>query len=273
LGPFGQFPLTAGEYTQLNIMKFAPAVAFQPNERLSFGLAVHIDYSTLDLRDGTSPNYGAGVQVGMIYKATDRLSLGLNYVTPQNINYDDVYDLNGDGNSDRLQLESPQQLGFGLAYNFLEYKLLVETDVKWINWNGSNGYDEFGWGDQWVLAVGAQYQPIQKLFLRMGYNYGNNPVNEHNGWNGFSPATVQGKTMPRYYYETFRMIGFPAVVEHHITAGIGYEISPRFALNLGYMHAFSKTITEQGTDMYGQPVGIESTLSENGLDFGLTWRF
>jgi long-chain fatty acid transport protein len=271
---FGQAPLIAGAYTQLNIMKFAPAVAFQPNERLSFGLAMHIDYSTLDLRDGTSANYGVGVQVGMIYKATDRLSLGLNYVTPQNINYDDVYDLDGDTKSDRLQLESPQQLGFGLAYNFLEYKLLVETDVKWINWNGSNGYGDFGWGDQWVFAVGAQYQPMQKLFLRMGYNYGNNPVNEHNGWNGSSPTTVQGNTMPRYYYESFRVIGFPAVVEHHITAGIGYEFSPKFAMNLGYMHAFSNTIKEQGTDLTGQvPVGMESTLSQNGLDFGLTWRF
>ena len=268
-GQFGQFPLTAGEYTQLNIMKFAPAIAFQPNERLSFGLAVHIDYSTLDLRDGTSPNYGVGVQVGMIYKATDRLSLGLNYVTPQNVNYDDVYDLDGDGKSDRLQLESPQQLGFGLAYNFLEYKLLVETDVKWINWNGSNGYDDFGWGDQWVFAVGAQYQPMQKLFLRMGYNYGNNPVNEHNGWNGSSPTTVQGNTMPRYYYESFRVIGFPAIVEHHITAGIGYEFSPKFALNLGYMHAFSNTIKEQGTDITGQPVGMESTLSRERPGFRL----
>ena len=92
---------------------------------------------------------------------------------------------------------------------FWNYKLLLEADVKWINWNGANGYDDFGWGDQWVFAVGAQYQPIQKLFLRMGYNYGENPVNEHNGWNGHSLTTVQGNTMPRYYYETFRMIGFP----------------------------------------------------------------
>jgi long-chain fatty acid transport protein len=273
LGPFGQFPLIAGEYTQLSIMKFAPAVAFQPNESLSFGLAVHIDYATLDLRDGSSPNYGVGAQLGMIYKVNDSLSLGLNYVTPQNVNFNDVVDFDKDGSADRLKLESPQQLGLGVAYRFLAYKLLVEADVKWINWNGANGYDEFGWGDQWVFAVGAEYQPIQKLFLRMGYNYGNNPVNEHNGWNGFSPTSVQGKYMPRYYYETFRVIGFPAVVEHHITAGIGYEFSPKFALNLGYMHAFSNTIKEQGTDMYGQPVGIESTLSENGLDFGLTWRF
>ena len=270
---YGGYPLIAGEYTQLSIMKFAPAVAFQPNERLSFGLAAHIDYSTLDLRDGSSPGYGIGAQLGMIYKVNDNLSLGLNYITPQNVNHNDVVDFDNDGDPDRLKLESPQQVGFGVAYKFFNYKMLLEADVKWINWNGANGYDDFGWGDQWVFAVGGQYQPIQKLFLRMGYNYGENPVNVHNGWNGQSPAAVQGKVMPRYYYETFRVIGFPAVVEHHITAGIGYEFSPKFALNLGLMHAFSKTINEQGTDITGQPVGIESTLSENSLDLGLTWRF
>ena len=274
-GPFGQFPLIAGEYTQLSIMKFAPAIAVQPNERLSFGLAAHIDYSTLDLRDGSSPGYGIGAQLGMIYKVNDSLSLGLNYITPQNVDYDNVFDFDGDGISDRLKLESPQQIGLGVAYKFFNYKMLLEADVKWINWANANGYEDFDWDNQWVFAVGGQYEPIQKLFLRMGYNYGANPVNEHNGWDGTptSQITVQGKNLPRYYYETFRVIGFPAVVEHHITAGIGYEFSPKFALNLGLMHAFSKTLKEQGTDLTGQPVGIESTLSENSLDLGLTWRF
>ena len=136
-------------------MKFAPAVAFQPNERLSFGLAVHIDYSTLDLRDGSSPNYGVGVQLGMIYKATDSLSLGLNYVTPQNVNYDDVFDFDGDGTRTGSSWSPRSRWGWVWPISFCNYKMLLETDVKWINWNGANGYDDFGWGDQWVFAVGA----------------------------------------------------------------------------------------------------------------------
>ena len=34
-GPMGQFPLVSGEFTQLQILRFAPAVAFQPSEKLS----------------------------------------------------------------------------------------------------------------------------------------------------------------------------------------------------------------------------------------------
>ena len=131
-----------------------------------------------------------------------------------------------------------------------------------------------------MFAVGAQWQPIQGLFLRAGYNYSESPVNEHNGWDGSFGATgpnsvtnVQGKNIPTYYYETFRTIGFPAVVEHHVTFGVGYKITPTVELNVGYMYAFENDITERGTDPLGRPVEIESNLSEQAIDFGFTWRF
>ncbi len=135
---------------------------------------------------------------------------------------------------------------------------------------------------RWLFAIGAQYKATDKLFLRIGYNYASNPVKEHNGWDGnFNPGTgapnsvniIQGKPVASYYYETFRIIGFPAIVEHHITAGIGYKFTDDFSLDLGFVYAIENTITETGTDPFGQPVTIESTLSETSLDFGLTWRF
>lgn len=273
-GPAAGFPLASGEYTELQIFKFSPAIAVQPFEKLSIGVGLHVDYSTLDLREGTSKNYGIGAQVGAIYKITDQMSFGLNFITPQNINYDNVVDLDQDGNLDGLELESPWQVGIGLAYNFLDNKLLVEGDVKWLNWSGANGYEDFDWNDQWVFAIGAQYKPIPKLALRLGYNYAANPVDDHTGFNGAEPATVQGKTLPTYYYESFRIIGFPAIVEHHITAGLSYEFSPKFSVQAGYVHAFENTIKETGTGPDGMtPASFESSLYEDSVDFGFTWRF
>jgi long-chain fatty acid transport protein len=273
---FGQgAPLVSGEFSQLQIMKFAPAIAFQPMDQLSFGLAVHVDYSSLDLRDGSSFNYGIGAQIGMIYKITDQVSFGLSYVTPQNVEHNNVRDFDGDGNSDKLELESPHQVGAGIAYKPFGDQLLLETDVKWLDWADANGYGDFDWESQVVVSVGAQYKPIPNLALRLGYNYANNPVQEHDGFNGvFGQFTkLQGKLVPTYYYETFRVIGFPAVVEHHITAGIGYDITPKVGLNLGYTHGFEKTIRETGTNIIGQRAILESSLSEDSVDFGLTWRF
>jgi long-chain fatty acid transport protein len=275
-------PLVAGEYTQLQILKFAPSIAFQPNERFSLGLAVHIDYANLDLRSGSSFNYGFGVQLGALYKVSDMVSVGATYISPQEVNHKNVRDLNGDGVADSLKLESPQQLGLGIAFEPIKDTFLIEVDGRWINWEDAKGYEDFDWKDQWVLAVGAQYKPTKQLALRAGYNYGNNPVREHGGFNGsFNPATgfpndvvsVQGKILPRYYYETFRIIGFPAIVKQHVSFGIGYELSKRFAVNAGYTHAFKEKIRESGTNIVGTPVVLESNLSEDSLEFGFTWRF
>lgn len=274
---YGGAPMISGEYTSLQIMKFAPSIAFQPYPNMSFGLALHIDYGTLDLRRGASIGYGFGIQPGMIYKISDDISLGLTYISAQKVDHERVNDFNQDGVLDDLELESPQQAGIGLSWNLRDVNAVVEADLKWINWADAEGYKEFDWNNQWVLGIGAQFKPTEKLVLRIGYNYGKNPVKEHNGFNGtFAPANVtnvQGKFINNYYYETFRIIGFPAVVEHHITLGVGYNVSPSFNVNLGYVHAFKETVRESGLDPTGAPVTLESTLKEDSLDFGLTWRF
>jgi long-chain fatty acid transport protein len=267
-------PLVSGDYTQLQIMKFAPSIAFQLSPNFSAGLAFHINYGNLDLKNGGSSGFAFGLQPGIIYKPTDNLSLGLIYVSPQKINHKNISDFDGDGTDDDLELESPQQAGFGIAYDFFDTGLLLETNVKWLNWSDAEGYQDFDWKDQWVLAIGAQYKATDKLVLRAGYNYAENPVKEHNNFNGLTQTTVQGKTLPStYYYETFRLIGFPAIVEHHITAGIGYKFTDYFSLDLGFVYAFENSMTESGTDPFGTAVTIESTLSETSIDFGLTYRF
>jgi long-chain fatty acid transport protein len=277
-GPMGQFPLAAGEFTQLQILKFSPSIAYQPTNNLSLGVGVHIDYANLDLRGGSSFNYGIGVQLGAIYKLTDGVTIGATYVTPQEVDYKKVKDFNGEGTADDLKLAQPQQAGIGISIEPMKDVLLIEVDGKWLNWENAKGYDDFDWKDQWVLAVGAQFKPTKQLALRAGYNYANNPVREHNGFVGVTATgpnmiSIQGKSMPVYYFETFRIIGFPAIAKQHATVGIGYEFSNRFALNAGYTHAFKETITESGTNIAGQPTTLKSSLSEDSVEFGITWRF
>ena len=163
--------------------------------------------------------------------------------------------------------------------------LLVEADVKWLNWSDADGYSDFDWEDQWVYALGIQVEPVKKFSLRAGFNYAKNPLKKHSNFDGSfdfsnpeqpvpnSINRVQGKILPTYYYEAFRIIGFPAIVEKHLTFGAGYKITERFSMNAGYMHAFENTISERGINPLGQPITIESKLSEDSLDFGLTWYF
>jgi len=277
-GSGGTFPLVQGAYTQLMIMKFSPSIAYKASSNLSLGLGVHIDYASLDLRNGSSSNYGIGAQLGAIYRATDQISLGLTYVTPQSVKHENV--IATPAGPFALKLEAPQQIAAGISFEPIKGSLLLEADAKWINWSDAKGYKDFDWKDQWAFGFGAQYKPTKQIALRAGYNVANNPVRKHDNFVGFNGTltppitTVQGIPFPTYYYETFRIIGFPAVAKQHATVGIGYEISNRFALNAGYTHAFKETISENGTTPTSPvPVTLQSKLSEDSLEFGFTWRF
>ncbi|MGA7577708.1 MAG: OmpP1/FadL family transporter [Desulfobaccales bacterium] len=273
-------PLASGAYSNLSIMKFAPTAAYQVNKWLSLGAAFNISYSTLDLRAGSSSGFAPGAQIGAIVKPGDNVSIGLTYTTPQDVNEHSVLP-GADNTLHSLALSSPNNLGAGVSWEPLPKKLLLETDFKWLDWADADGYRQFGWRDQYVIGVGGQYKPIPKLALRLGYNYGNNPVHADRNFSGFNSAnpgsppmtSVQGTVIPTYYYETFRTIGFPAIITNMITCGIGYDVTEHFSVNAGYEHGFNNTITATGTNLVGEPTKLSSSLSENGVDLGLSWRF
>ncbi len=266
-------PMFGGMYTKLEVMKFAPNLAYMVTPDFSIGASISVGYQNLDLGSGGEHDYAYGAQIGALYHV-GMMNLGLSYITPQKVTHENVFDFNGDGDFDDLDLEAPQSLAFGISMQ-PSSSFLVEFDTKWYNWSDADGYDDFDWDDQFVFALGAQYKPTPALSLRMGYNYGKNPVNEHNGWNpDFRDPTnsvnVQGTNINRYNYEFFRIIGFPAIIEQHLTFGVGYEFTNRIALNLSYMHGFEETISESSA---GGFVDLESSLKEDSLSFGMTVRF
>lgn len=267
-------PLVQGEFVELGVWKVAPSLALQLNNKLSAGFSAHINSSTLDLRSGRSSEYGYGFQIGGLYKFTDRISLGLTYISPQKVKHENIKDFDSDGVADNLELESPAQINTGIAVEVKPGIWAFEFDLKWFNWSDAEGYKDFDWDDQWVFAVGTQFKPTKNISLRVGYNYGKNPVKEHENFVGTAPVVIQGKILPTYYFETFRMIGFPAIVEHHLTLGISYEFLENIVLHAGCLYGFENEIIEHGTGIDGTtPVTIESSLHGYSFDLGLTWRF
>lgn len=272
------FPLVAGTRTELKLGEVAPAVAYRISPDYVAGLAVDVDYGRLDLGNGGRHGFGLGIQPGVTYKATDRLTLGLSYVSAKPITYKAVTDFNGDGILDNLKLASPQQVKFGLGYELLPGSLRLSSEVTWVNWAGAAGYSDFGWQNTWNYALGFDYAAIPgKLAIRVGYNFGDNPVRVENGFNGANdPANVtvvQGKNVPNYYYQTFRVIGFPAIVEQHFSLGFEYHATGRIAVDAGYTHAFKHSITESGTNPFGAPVTLSSSLSEDSFELGVRYGF
>lgn len=271
--------LLAADSTQLMILKVAPTLAWQVSDKVSVGGALHVVNSQLDLNQGNSSSYGIGGQLGVIFRPNDTVSLGATYQSAMyGTTHKKVYNLDamttGSKDQDDFTLESPQSIGVGAAWT-PSSNLLLEVNLKWLNWSDAKGYDVLGWDDQLVYALGVQYRPIPELALRAGYNYGKNPI-KGRSFNGDGIVKVEGKDVNAYGFESLRVIGFPAIVEHHLTLGAGYNLTESIALNVGYMHAFETSVKSTGTlptAFGGNPVELESKLSEDAVDFSLSWRF
>ena len=247
--------------TNLGLMKFTPAVAY---EYITFavGFGLPVDFQTIDLGQGESHNFAAGAHFGILYRMGS-FAFGASYETEQGGSLERIYDFDNDGHYDTLDLRQPQTVGVGVAYKS-DKGFFVEGNVKWLDWKGAKGYKDFDWESRFVFGIGAQYEVAPWIRLRMGYNYGKSPVKEHNGWNPSGTVSIQGKTMTNFGYEYFRIVGLPAITEHHFTAGAGVDLARNITLNVAFVYGFKNDV---------KAVSIKSTLRETSLDVGMTWRF
>jgi long-chain fatty acid transport protein len=270
-------PLVGPTFSLIQVMKIQPAVSKKVTDNLSVGVSVHVTEGNFDLGAGTVSQWGLGGQLGLLYKVANNVNLGMSYTSPIRLNLDRITDLDGNGSLDDLKFDLPQTAIIGLSYATSDNRFLVETDVKWVNWANAKGWEDLDWRDQWVFGIGAQYYVIPKLALRAGYNYARTPITEHNGFNGLgipsNVKNVQGYNVPTYYYEMMRGLSIPPFMEHHITVGLGYQLTPHFSVNLGYVHEFSDKLNITGTGLLGGQTTIEHKTDINSYELGLAWKF
>ncbi len=265
-------------HTNLQFMRIIPALAYKVNDAISVSGAVHLAYGSLDMGatmmginmgGGQSQTYGIGAQLGVAYNLGDFVYAGLTYQSPVNMTYKRVFDSDGDGQFEDFKLTQPLELAFGVGVKPKD-NLKVGTDLRWINWKRAKGYKHFQWKDQWVIGLGGEFKPMQKLALRAGYNYGKSPIR------GGAKDTTRNKTIPNFAapfsdfdIALFNLIGFPAITEHHITLGLGYEFTKNFGIDLAYKHAFNKKVrAEDGAGNF-----VEAQNAQNAISIGLNWKF
>ena len=172
---------------------------------------------------------------------------------------------------DKLAFDQPMVATVGAAVTPID-ELLVAADVQWINWADTNGANKppyssnaqatgampwnLDWRNQWVFKLGLQVTPMERLRLRAGYNYG---------------------MMPLRSGRAFENIAFPAVAEHHLTAGAGYDFTDKLTVNAGGMYAPKATLNGANAtypSQGGQAIQSYTTaMSQYALDLGVGYRF
>jgi long-chain fatty acid transport protein len=288
--------------TELAIAKVGVPVAYTiPNTGLTIGAEAVMQYSTLEINymtpNGASSNPKGsstdfGFELGASYDVGD-FTLGAVYQSEIKAKYRDnisnaMKDFGIMGVTSGDALDQPSETGVGIAYH--KGSNTIALDYRSIHWTDSEGYKDFGWKDQDVIAIGYQYDAKDWIF-RAGYNHGKSPIRELNaraeGQQGYENSAVN----------FFNLSGFPAIVEDHFTIGGDYKLAKNLDLSLAYVYSPSTTVTFDTTGMTGgmvmqgamangatqeqagqaasmaQPSTASTKHSQQALTLGATYRF
>ncbi|MCK5913733.1 MAG: outer membrane protein transport protein [Desulfuromusa sp.] len=228
----GRYLGTSGEITTLNIN---PVISYRLNEKLSVAAGFSLVYldatlkkkinqtaayviTDLQLSGGTGgalppltgdlndisqkfegEGWGHGFNLGVLYKPTDRISVGATYRSHIDINVKGRATFNNvdsnlamfipdtNGSSD---IRLPAQATAGIAFTILP-SLIVEVGVRWEDWSSTEELkvelDNLvlgqsadiiprDWKSTWSYNIGGQYRVNETFALNAGYLYGENTV-------------------------------------------------------------------------------------------------
>ena len=224
---------------------------------------------------GKDWTWGAGIRLGWL-GTYDNFTLGAVYTSRV---YQDEFNHYTELFAEQGDLDIPAILGVGASYKAMPDLLLAMDitytfyeDVKAIGNAGPNlpdnpdgplgsqdrtlGLDDglgFGWDNQAVIKVGAEYTLSNKWTLRSGWNYGKSPIDENEDiiFNLLAPASTQ----------------------HHLTFGGTYNLASNMEINFSYVHAFK---FEQSGPTYISDDGTNSgslSMSQDSLGGSFSYKF
>lgn len=203
------------------------------------------------------PFWGGGFQVGVLYKPTNVLNVGLSYKSPV---WYETYEFEASDEIGRAQTLSlpfnlPQIISIGSAYKGID-RLIVAVDVRWFDYKTTKTLGQpiseagVDWDSIWAVALGLEYEVNCYTKVRAGYVWNENPVD----------AT-----------KTLFNSQLPGIIQHVVSLGATMQLTPALSSSVAYVHGFENDI--QGP--IGQIPGANVTLDSeyDSLLFGLNVDF
>lgn len=209
------------------------------NSDLQFGYNIGLAYEV------------AGFTVGAIYKS----QIDMEY---KGVLSNAVSNMGAAYTNDKLS--TPAEMGIGVSYSI--EGSTIAFDYKNIAWSSAKGYEDFAWEDQDVYALGYEYA-AKSWAVRVGYNYAESPIKEQTG------ATAGSANLSSGMVNTFNLLGFPGIVESHITLGGTYNVTKLTSVDLAYVYAPEVSATYK--NFLGQEINTKH--SQSGVTAQLNYAF
>lgn len=209
---------------------------------LNIGISLSSVYPDDVTNRGSELEAGAAIQVGWLGHITHSLAVGATVRSrtwmARFVKYQGLLPNNG-------EVDLPPMGGVGVTWHFCPRWIASAEIVHYlwqkVDWLGNNSRQAgafwgqfgtaegtgFGWSDQTVVKVGVVWDLLPCLALRAGYNYGREPI---------APTETSLNQLTL------------ATVEHHLTAGLSWELCC-YEISLFYAYGFSKRV--DGHDSVG----------------------
>lgn len=259
------YPQTAGGFGHITsnymMVQTSLTYAYSVSKKVSFGLQPNFNYHALELGPNPTANpdlppalggtgklyptakgtaMGYGAQVGVFYDSKSLLKLGMSYKTRQyfsEFTFENTY-LDGSTAPDNtFTMNYPSILSFGMGLSGKKFDFA--TDVRFVNYENTEGFKEsgwkinddssspafghptgavngFGWKNMTIFSIGLQYKIKDNIPIRIGYTNNTNPIKDS---------------------LTFYSVSAPAVVTQAAQIGLGYTIG-KMDINLLYHKGF-----------------------------------
>jgi long-chain fatty acid transport protein len=275
-------------FSDYNLLKIAASVGWAVTDDLWLGVALNVDRAALavtpmpaaspdfDADTGTAffPSaaaadgaFGIGFQLGLMYTVNEIFAFGASYTSEQwfrpfewNSTHANPNLANfGEPRTFSFKLNVPAVVGGGVAVQAIP-ELLLTADFKYYFYKHTAGFEipstgpfnpdgslaGFGWDNIYSIAFGLKYEPADLVALYGGYNFSDNPVPD-------SLSMVN--------------IAAPAIVQHHISVGVGIRATKQFEITAAYYHAFKNSGTGEILNPAIPPgtSSVTNTLQENSV--------
>lgn len=263
---FRHVPASNGTHANIVALDIIASAGVDLTDRLSLGGAFTLSNATLDGPfvgiTGSSSDYGIRGTVGFDYEVNSDTTVGTYWKSKVGYTFENLFavPLAPPGTFADIAVDRPQILGAGIANtSLMDGRLLLAFDAIYQQYTNT---DLFGaiYNDQWALQFGAQYSLNDRVKLRMGYAWNENPMREVVG--GTAGGVVPpGAALHVQYIEAL----FAAIPQHRVSAGVSIQdVLPGVTMDLFAGGMFEESQTFGSTT---------ATVKSYWIGTGLTWRF
>ena len=266
--------------SEATFLQLAPVLSYSLSDRVSIAAGPIITSAQVGLEpftfdsantNGTYPSgratryhWGGGFQTGVYYIPDDCWHLGASFKSPSWMETFEFFgqDQTGAPRVMNANIDLPMIVSVGTAYSGFE-KWLFAVDGRYIDYKHADGFGDpatfdatgslsgLDWSSVFALAMGAQRALGDRVFLRGGYTYNQNPIQDG---------------------ESFFNVASPLIYQHMLSVGGSYKLNDKLAVNVGYSHYLDNSVS--GPIVFpgiGAIPGssVTNELAANFLSFGI----